>query len=38
MEALGLPKGTVRASLALYNNEYDVDMLLTSVAEIARGM
>jgi cysteine desulfurase/selenocysteine lyase len=38
MEGLGLPKGTVRASLALYNNEYDVDMLLTSVAEIARGM
>ncbi len=38
MEALGLPKGTVRASLALYNNEYDVDMLLTAVAEIARGM
>jgi cysteine desulfurase/selenocysteine lyase len=38
MEELGLPKGTVRASLALFNNEYDVDMLLTSVAEIARGM
>ena len=37
MEELGLPKGTVRASLALFNNEYDVDMLLTSVAEIARG-
>ena len=38
MGALGLPKGTVRASLALYTNEYDVDMLLTAVAEIARGM
>ena len=38
MDALGLPNGTVRASLALYNNEYDVDMLLGSVAEIARGM
>ncbi|MEI6292274.1 MAG: aminotransferase class V-fold PLP-dependent enzyme [Methanomicrobiales archaeon] len=38
MEELELPKGTVRASLALFNSEYDVDMLLTSVAEIARGM
>ena len=38
MEALALPKGTVCASLALYNNEYDVDMLLTAVAEIARGI
>lgn len=38
MEVLGLPKGTVRASLGLYNNEYDVDMLLGSVAEIARGV
>ncbi|MCU0631254.1 MAG: aminotransferase class V-fold PLP-dependent enzyme, partial [Methanoregulaceae archaeon] len=38
MKELGLPKGTVRASLALFNNEYDVDMLLTGVAEIARGM
>ncbi len=38
MEKLGLPRGTVRASLALFNNEDDVDMLLTTVAEIARGM
>jgi selenocysteine lyase/cysteine desulfurase/3'-phosphoadenosine 5'-phosphosulfate sulfotransferase (PAPS reductase)/FAD synthetase len=38
MEELGLPKGTVRASLALFNNEYDVDMLLANVSEIARGI
>ncbi|MDD1673989.1 MAG: aminotransferase class V-fold PLP-dependent enzyme [Methanomicrobiales archaeon] len=37
MDHLGLEKGTVRASLHLYNNESDVDTLLATVGELARG-
>jgi len=36
MEHLGLPEGTVRASLALYNTIHEVDMLLATVEEITR--
>ena len=35
MEYLGLPEGTVRASLALYTTEHEVDMLITTVKELA---
>jgi cysteine desulfurase/selenocysteine lyase len=38
MERLGLPNGTVRASLYLYSTSDEVDTLCASVAEIARGM
>jgi cysteine desulfurase / selenocysteine lyase len=33
---LGLPEGTVRASLALYNTEYEIDMLLATLEEFTR--
>ncbi|HVP94424.1 MAG TPA: cysteine desulfurase [Methanoregulaceae archaeon] len=36
MRLLGTRDGTVRASLHLYNNEHDVDRLLTTVEEISR--
>jgi cysteine desulfurase/selenocysteine lyase len=38
MEHLGLPEGTVRASLALYNIEQEVDLLIAAVDEIVRGL
>ncbi|MCX6693088.1 MAG: aminotransferase class V-fold PLP-dependent enzyme [Methanomicrobiales archaeon] len=37
MERLGLPDGTVRASLYLYSTKNEVDTLVTTVNEIARG-
>ncbi len=37
MQHLGLEKGTVRASLHLYNTEPDVDTLLATVSDLARG-
>ena len=33
---LGLPEGTVRASLALYNTEHEIDMLLATLEELTR--
>ena len=36
MERLGLSEGTVRASLALYNTEEEVDMLVATLEEITR--
>ncbi|OPX70744.1 MAG: putative cysteine desulfurase 2 [Methanoregulaceae archaeon PtaB.Bin108] len=36
MQRLGLPDGTVRASLYLYSTEHEVDTLLASVQEIAK--
>ena len=33
-EYLGLPDGTVRASLALYNNHDEIDMLLATLEEL----
>jgi len=38
MEDLGFPGGVVKAGISLYNNEFDVDSLLASVAEISRGV
>jgi cysteine desulfurase/selenocysteine lyase len=37
METMGLKKGTVRASISLYNNETDIESLIATVAEISRG-
>ncbi len=37
METLGLPKGTVRASLYLYNTRDEVELLIASVDQIAKG-
>jgi cysteine desulfurase/selenocysteine lyase len=37
MQHLGLEKGTVRVSLHLYNTEPDVDTLLATLADLARG-
>ena len=37
MEHLGLPNGTVRASLAAYTTEQEIDLLLAAVSEISRG-
>lgn len=37
MEHLGLPNGTVRASLAAYTTEQEIDLLLAAVGEISRG-
>ena len=37
MESLGLPDGTVRASLALYTTEQEIDLLLAAVRAISRG-
>jgi len=36
MRLLGAREGTVRASLHLYNNEDDVERLITTVGEISR--
>jgi len=36
MEQLGLPEGTVRASLALYNTGHEVDMLIATLEELTR--
>jgi len=36
MERLGLPDGTVRASLGLYNTEEEVDMLVATLEEMTR--
>lgn len=36
MEHLSLPDGTVRASLALYTNEDEIDLLIASVEELVR--
>ena len=36
MAHLRLPEGTVRASLALYNTEYEIDMLLATLKELTR--
>ena len=37
MEYLGLPGGTVRASVYLYTTEQEVDLFVASVAELVRG-
>jgi cysteine desulfurase/selenocysteine lyase len=37
MEYLGLPEGTVRASIALYTTEQEIDLLMAGVEEISRG-
>jgi selenocysteine lyase/cysteine desulfurase len=37
MEQLGLPGGTVRAGVSLFNTEEEVDLLLATVAELVRG-
>jgi cysteine desulfurase/selenocysteine lyase len=36
MEQLGLPEGTVRASLALYNTRHEIDMLIATLEELSR--
>jgi cysteine desulfurase/selenocysteine lyase len=36
MEHLGLPDGTVRASIALYNTEHEIDMLVATIEELVR--
>ena len=36
MESLGLPDGTVRASLSLYNTVEEIDMLLATLEELTR--
>jgi cysteine desulfurase/selenocysteine lyase len=36
MEHLGLPEGTVRASLALYTTEQEIDMLIAALEELTR--
>ncbi|MDP3564318.1 MAG: aminotransferase class V-fold PLP-dependent enzyme, partial [Methanoregula sp.] len=36
MESLGLPDGTVRASLALYNTQEEIDMLIATLEELTR--
>jgi cysteine desulfurase/selenocysteine lyase len=33
---LGLPEGTVRTSLALYNTEDEIDLLLATLEELTR--
>jgi len=35
MEYLGLPEGTVRASIALYTTEHEIDMLIATLKELA---
>jgi cysteine desulfurase / selenocysteine lyase len=34
----GIENGTIRASICMFNNETDIDMLIASVGEIARGI
>jgi cysteine desulfurase/selenocysteine lyase len=36
LERLGLPEGTVRASLGVYNTEEEVDMLVATLEELTR--
>ena len=36
MTSLGLPDGTVRASIGLYNTEEEIDMLVATVEEMTR--
>jgi len=36
MSHLRLPEGTVRVSLALYNTEYEIDMLIATLEELTR--
>jgi cysteine desulfurase/selenocysteine lyase len=36
MEQLGLSEGTVRASLALYTTEHEIDMLIATLQELTR--
>jgi cysteine desulfurase / selenocysteine lyase len=36
MDYLKLPEGTVRASLALYNTDHEIDMLLATLEELTR--
>jgi cysteine desulfurase/selenocysteine lyase len=36
MRHLGLPAGTVRVSLYLYNNEEEIDLLLDTLEELTR--
>jgi len=36
MDALGLPDGTVRASIALYNTAEEIDLLLATLEELTR--
>jgi cysteine desulfurase/selenocysteine lyase len=38
MDHLGLAEGTVRASLALYNIEQEIDLLIAAIDEIVRGL
>jgi len=38
MNRLGLAEGTVRASLALYNTQQEVDLFVASIGEICRGI
>ncbi|MDN5338892.1 MAG: cysteine desulfurase / selenocysteine lyase [Euryarchaeota archaeon] len=37
MEHLGLPEGTVRASMAAFTTEQEIDLLIAAVDEISRG-
>ena len=37
MEHLNLPEGTVRASMAAFTTEHEVDLLIAAVDEISRG-
>jgi cysteine desulfurase/selenocysteine lyase len=37
MEHLGLPGGTVRASIAAYTTEQEIDLLIAAASEISRG-
>jgi cysteine desulfurase/selenocysteine lyase len=36
MGHLGLPEGTLRASLALYSTEHEIDMLIATLEELTR--
>jgi cysteine desulfurase/selenocysteine lyase len=37
MDYLGLPEGTVRASLSAFTTEQEIDLLIAAVDEISRG-
>jgi len=37
MEHLNLPEGTVRASMAAFTTEHEIDLLIAAVGEISRG-
>ncbi|MDD4253453.1 MAG: aminotransferase class V-fold PLP-dependent enzyme, partial [Methanoculleus horonobensis] len=37
MEHLNLPEGTVRASMAAFTTEQEIDLLIAAVDEISRG-